>query len=69
MTTKLLSELTRDDYIVDYSTESRFGDIEEAIHESKAIVWIDRLSIRKDNNRVCLSDKSIAQVLYGSWYD
>ena len=51
--TKSLRELTKDDYIFDYSLKSNFKHIETSINESKATTWIDRLSIRNNHNNVC----------------
>jgi hypothetical protein len=53
---------------MDYSLQNRFSDIEAYINDSKATTVVDRLSIRKESNKVCLSDLAIAQVLYDVWY-
>ena len=53
---------------MDYSLQNRFADIEAYIGDSKATTVVDRLSIRKESNKVCLSDLTIAQVLYEVWY-
>lgn len=66
--TKSITELTKDDYIFDYSLASLQDGIETDINEAKAVVWVDRLSIRKQSNKVCLSDKLVAQILYEVWF-
>jgi hypothetical protein len=62
-----MTELTRDDFIVDFAPEDTIKNVETHCQESKCIVWVDRFSLRGDNSKVCLSDLAIAQVLYPIW--